>query len=148
MMDLGLKGKVALVTAASRGLGKAAAAALAQEGASVAICARSDQLDITAKEIESKTGAEVLAVHADLSKEQQIETMVERTLTHFNQIDILILNAGGPPPGNFLDLQPKDWEEYPRCWHEVPAASLPPNPIPLNNPSIISCSRTRFVWRS
>lgn len=110
MMDLGLKGKVALVTAASRGLGKAAATALAQEGARVAICARSDQLEITAKEIENKTGAEVLAVRADLSKEQQIETLVERTLTRFNQIDILILNAGGPPPGNFLDLQPKDWE--------------------------------------
>lgn len=109
-MDLGLKGKVALVTAASRGLGKAAATALAQEGARVAICARSDQLEITAKEIENKTGAEVLAVRADLSKEQQIETLVERTLTRFNQIDILILNAGGPPPGNFLDLQPKDWE--------------------------------------
>jgi 3-oxoacyl-[acyl-carrier protein] reductase len=110
MMDLGLKGKVALVTAASRGLGKAAAAALAQEGASVAICARSDQLEITAKEIESETGAEVLAVRADLSKEEQIDALVEQTLARFSRIDVLIINAGGPPPGNFLDLQPKDWE--------------------------------------
>jgi 3-oxoacyl-[acyl-carrier protein] reductase len=110
MMDLGLKGKVALVTAASRGLGQAAATALAQEGASVAICARSEQLEIAAKEIESETGVEVLAVRADLCKKAQIDTLVEQTLARFKQIDILILNAGGPPPGNFLDLQPMDWE--------------------------------------
>ena len=94
-MDLGLKGKVALVTAASRGLGQAAATALAQEGASVAICARSEQLEIAAKEIESETGVEVLAVRADLCKKAQIDTLVEQTPARFKQIDILILNAGG-----------------------------------------------------
>ncbi len=109
-MDLGLQGKVALVSAASQGLGKAAATTLAQEGAKLAICARSDQLELTAQEIESETGAEVLAVRADLTSSKQIESLVERTLSRFNQIDILILNAGGPPPGNFLDLQPTDWE--------------------------------------
>jgi 3-oxoacyl-[acyl-carrier protein] reductase len=109
-MDLGLRGQVALVTAASRGLGKAAAIALAQEGAKIAICARSDQLDIAAREIRKETGAEVLPVQTDLTKPDQIDSLVEATLARFNQIDILVINAGGPPTGNFLDLQPADWE--------------------------------------
>lgn len=109
-MDLELRGQVALVTAASRGLGKAAATALAQEGAKIAICARSDQLDLTAREIRKETGVEVLPVQTDLTEPDQIDSLVEATLAHFNQIDILVINAGGPPPGNFLDLHPTDWE--------------------------------------
>lgn len=109
-MDLGLHDHVALVTAASRGLGKAAAIALAQEGAKIAICARSDQLETTAQEIERETGAEILTVRTDLTEPTQIDALVDKTLTRFGQIDILVVNAGGPPPGNFLDLQPTDWE--------------------------------------
>lgn len=109
-MDLGLGDHVALVTAASRGLGKAAAFALAREGARVAICARSDQLETTAKQIQDDTSAEILAVRADLTKLEDIDSLVERTLAHFDQIDILIINAGGPPPGDFLDLKPADWQ--------------------------------------
>jgi 3-oxoacyl-[acyl-carrier protein] reductase len=109
-MDLGLADKVVLVTAASRGLGKAAAMEFARQGARVAICGRSEQLEVTADEIRSQTGTQVLAVRADLTKPADIESLVEATLNRFRQIDILIINAGGPPPGNFLDLKPEDWQ--------------------------------------
>jgi 3-oxoacyl-[acyl-carrier protein] reductase len=109
-MDLGLKDEVALVAAASRGLGKAAALALAREGARIAICARSDELLSTAEEIREHTGVDVLAVRTDLTNPQDITAFVEETLERYNQIDILILNAGGPPPGNFLNLTPADWK--------------------------------------
>ena len=109
-MDLGLADKVVLVTAASKGLGKAAAMEFARQGARVAICARSEQLEVTGDEIRSQTGTQVLAVRADLTKPADIESLVEATLNRFGQIDILIINAGGPPPGNFLDLKPEDWQ--------------------------------------
>jgi 3-oxoacyl-[acyl-carrier protein] reductase len=108
-MDLGLTGQVALVTAASKGLGKAAAMTFAQEGAKVAICARSEELERAAEEIRLNTGGEVLSVRADVTKPDEIQNLIQQTLDEFQQIDILIVNAGGPPPGNFLDLNPEDW---------------------------------------
>ncbi len=110
-MDLGLKDQVALVTAASRGLGKAAALTLALEGAQVAISARSDELESTADEIRSQTGIDVLAIRGDLTEPGDIDAMVERTLDRFGRIDILIVNAGGPPSGDFLSLTSEDWEK-------------------------------------
>ena len=109
-MELGIGDQVALVAAASKGLGKAAAMALAEEGAKVAICARSEALDETASEIEQQTGAEVLAVRADLTDRGAVENVVQRTLEKYGQIDILIVNCGGPPPGDFTDLTIEDWE--------------------------------------
>ena len=110
-MDLGLDGKVALVTAASRGLGKAVALRLAQEGAHVAICARGkEQLEDTAAEIITQTGQQAVPIQADVSDPKAATTLVERTVERFGQIDILVTNAGGPTPGQFLDLTPKDWE--------------------------------------
>ncbi len=109
-MDLGLKEKVALVTAASRGLGKAAALAFAREGAHVSICSRSDQIDATATEIQRQTNTEVLPIHADVTVPADIENLVESTIERFGKIDIMIINAGGPPPGNFMKLKPEDWE--------------------------------------
>lgn len=109
-MDLGLEGKTALVTAASRGLGRAAAQALAAEGAQVMISARSGQVFETAREIESQTGAHVLAARSDLTIPQDINSLVQQALQAFRRIDILIINAGGPPPGAFLDLTIEDWK--------------------------------------
>jgi 3-oxoacyl-[acyl-carrier protein] reductase len=109
-MDLQLAGKVALVAASSKGLGKATAREFAREGARVVMCARSEALESTAAEIREETGAEVLAVRADVTVPEEIDRLVQTTLEHFGQIDILVLNAGGPPPGNFLDLKPADWE--------------------------------------
>ena len=109
-MDLQVKDQVALVAAASRGLGKAAAMALAREGARIAICARSEAIEATAEEIRSETGAQVLAVRADLTKREQVDAFVKQALDHFGQLDIMIVNSGGPPPGDFMDLSLDDWE--------------------------------------
>ena len=109
-MDLQLSGKVALVAAASRGLGRASAAALAAEGARVVMCARSEAIETAAAEIHRQTGAEVVAVRADVTKGADIERFVGTAHDRFGGIDILLLNAGGPPPGRFLDLTPEDWE--------------------------------------
>ncbi|NUM44183.1 MAG: SDR family oxidoreductase [Anaerolineales bacterium] len=109
-MDLQLKNQVALVTAASKGLGKASALALAREGAKVVLSARSDLLDTAAAEIRAETGAEVVAVRGDVTRQEDVARMVQTALDHFGQVDILIANCGGPKPGNFLDLTPADWE--------------------------------------
>ena len=109
-MDLGLKGKTALVTAASKGLGKAAALALAREGASVAISARSELVEAAAEEIRRETRARVVPLRGDLTQATSVQDVVDRTLKELGSIDILIVNAGGPPPGGFLALKPEDWE--------------------------------------
>jgi len=110
-MDLGLMGKRALVAAASRGLGKAIALRLAEEGAKVAICARdAARLREAAEEIRRGTGAEVLAVPADLTDYAQIKGLIHRINEEFGRIDILVANAGGPPPGPFLEMGDKQWE--------------------------------------
>jgi len=110
-MDLQLTDKVALVTAASKGLGKAAARQLALEGARVALCSRSELLQETAHQIEQESGVDVLAVQADMRSQQAIDRLVRLTMERFGQIDILVINAGGPPPGKFLDLSPDDWSK-------------------------------------
>jgi 3-oxoacyl-[acyl-carrier protein] reductase len=109
-MDLGLTGKAVLVTAASKGLGKAAAMEMARNGARVAICARSSAVDQTAKDIRTSTGATVHALQADLTRKDDVDRVVSSALERLGQLDILIINAGGPPPGSFLELGPQDWE--------------------------------------
>ena len=110
-MDLGLKGKVALVLAASKGLGRASAAALAAEGASVAIGARNRQtLEKTTKDIELETGSRVLAVPTDVTREKELEIIVAATVQEFGYIDILVNNAGGPPSGTFDTLGDEQWQ--------------------------------------
>lgn len=108
-MDLQLEGQVALVAAASQGLGKATAMALAREGARLAICARGEALEGTAEEIRAETGAEVLAVRADLTVQEEVQAFVRQAHERYGQIDILFANCGGTPPGEFLDLTLDDW---------------------------------------
>ena len=109
-MDYGIEGRVALVAASSKGLGKACAMGLAREGAKVALCARSDgDLQKAAQEIQSATGAEVFAQPADMSKPGDIESVIGAARDHFGRIDILVTNAGGPPPGQFMDFTDDDW---------------------------------------
>jgi 3-oxoacyl-[acyl-carrier protein] reductase len=104
-MDLGLKNRIAIVAASSRGLGKACALELAREGASVTICARDEaQLEVAASEIQRATGAAVVAHQVDLTKPQQIRDLVKSTLKRFGGIDILVTNNGGPTPGAFDGL--------------------------------------------
>jgi 3-oxoacyl-[acyl-carrier protein] reductase len=109
-VDLGLKDKVALVGASSKGLGKASALALAREGARVTICARTEtDLQAAAEEIRHDTRAEVLAVQADLTSVEDIQKVVASTVERFGAVDILVNNSGGPTPGKFADLSDDDW---------------------------------------
>jgi 3-oxoacyl-[acyl-carrier protein] reductase len=111
-MDLGLRGKVALVTAASRGLGRAVAEELAAEGASLVMCARGEKaLTEAADAIRASAGVEVEAVTADVSRPDNVEKVVEAALTRFSRVDILVTNAGGPPSGKFESLGPDKWND-------------------------------------
>jgi 3-oxoacyl-[acyl-carrier protein] reductase len=109
-MDLDLKDKVVLVTAASKGLGKAAARQFALEGAKILMCSRSGLINQAANEIREESGAEVIAMQADVTQQSDIDAYVQLAMEKFRQIDILIINAGGPPPGGFLALKLEDWE--------------------------------------
>ena len=109
-MDLELSGKVALVCAASKGLGRASALALAREGARVTICARTRaDLDAAAAQIRAETGAEVLAVPADLTSPDGVRAVVAATVARFGGVDVLVNNSGGPGLGSFADLTDEDW---------------------------------------
>lgn len=111
-MDFGLNGKVAIVTAASSGLGKATAMELAGEGARVVINARNDeQLQDVAEEIRSATRAEVLGIPGDVTDEDHVNRLVSETSTIFGSVDILVANAGGPPAGFFDDFNAKHYRD-------------------------------------
>jgi 3-oxoacyl-[acyl-carrier protein] reductase len=110
-MDLGLKGKTALVTAASRGLGRAIAEKLAEEGANVALCSRDGKrVQQTVSEIAEKTGADVAGWEADVSKLEDIERLVRETVNRWEKIDILVCNAGGPPGGTLESFDDAAWQ--------------------------------------
>jgi 3-oxoacyl-[acyl-carrier protein] reductase len=111
-MDLGLKNKVALVAAASQGLGKASAFALAQEGARLVICSRKEEsVKATAEEIRAKTGATVVSVAADVSKKEDIRKFVQTAIREFGTVHVLVNNAGGPPTGHILSMPEAEWEK-------------------------------------
>jgi 3-oxoacyl-[acyl-carrier protein] reductase len=110
-MDLKLHHQNILVTASSRGLGKAVALSFAQEGANVIICSKNaKELNIVAKEIE-KMGRKVLAIPTDLTDYAQVKDLVSRSIESFRTIDVLITNCGGPPSGNFLDFNADEWRK-------------------------------------
>jgi 3-oxoacyl-[acyl-carrier protein] reductase len=111
-MDLGLRGKVALVAAASKGLGRAVAEELAAEGASIVICARNeDSIESTAASIRESTGSDVLAIAGDVSKPTDVEHITRAAVDRFGRVDILVTNAGGPPSGRFESLTPAMWQQ-------------------------------------
>ena len=111
-MNLGLGGRVALVCGASSGLGKAVATGLGKEGAKVAICSRmQEKLRHAADEIRQSTGAEVLAIKADVSVSSDVKKLVRQVCSHFGKLEILVANAGGPPFGHFLDLPEEAWQK-------------------------------------
>ncbi len=111
-MDLGLREKTALVGASSKGLGLASALSLAREGARVTICARGEEaLQAAAARIRAETGAEVLAVAADLRDGAEIERVVAATVERFGGLDILVNNSGGPARGVFSELDDDAWRE-------------------------------------
>ncbi len=109
-MDLGLKGRGALVCGSSQGLGRAIADALAAEGAGVVVNGRSaEKLDAVRDEIAGATGAKVVAVAADLTDPRDIERLVAEARAALGKIDILVTNTGGPPSGPFEDHSHETW---------------------------------------
>lgn len=103
-MDLGIEGRVALVTASSAGLGLASARALAAEGAAVVICSRSEDRVRRAEDDLRSTGAEVLAMQADVTEPDGPQMLVHAAVERFGRLDIVVPNAGGPPAGRALDV--------------------------------------------
>ena len=103
-MDLGISGRVAIVTAASRGLGRACALALAAEGASLVVNARGEEALADTAEALRDSGAEVLAMPGDMSDPGVPGRLVDAAVERFGRVDIVVANAGGPPPGRALDV--------------------------------------------
>jgi len=109
-MDLELKGKVAIVGGGSKGLGRACADVLAEEGAAVAVCSRSQEdLERAAQSIREVTGAEVLALAGDLDKADTVRQLVAATVERFGRVDILVNNSGGPPLARALSATEEQW---------------------------------------
>ena len=110
-MDLGLKGKVALVTASSKGLGFASALELAKEGAGVIISARNEEeLRRASAKIREETGSEAFWHKVDLTDLNSIKSLFKWIEENVGTLDILVYSTGGPPPGNFLELSMDDFE--------------------------------------
>ena len=109
-MDLGLKGKVAFVAAASQGLGRAVAEELAAEGTSLVLNSRTEsKITAVCDEIRDRSGTDVIPASGDLSDTAALEGAIDRGLSHFGKIDILITNIGGPPAGTFESLSREAW---------------------------------------
>lgn len=127
-MNLSLEGKIAIVTGGSKGIGKATALSLAQEGVDVAICARGmADLEDAATEIRAATGRNVLPLQADMADPEAIKKMVAATVAEFGGVDILVNNAVNSKAAPFMELADEDWMNhinvkimgYMRCAREV-----------------------------
>jgi 3-oxoacyl-[acyl-carrier protein] reductase len=109
-MDLELNGKVAIVGGASKGLGRACADVLAQEGTKIAICSRSKpDLELAAKEIRDTTGGDVLAFAGDLDRPETIRDLIAATVGRFGRLDIMVNNSGGPPLARAQTATEEQW---------------------------------------
>lgn len=110
-MDLGLQGKVALVAASSKGLGYGVAKALAENGAKVSLCSRTEaDVQAAAQTLATDYGADVLATACDVTQSEDIQSWVNKTVDAWGQIDCLLVNAGGPPAKIFKDVTDDEWQ--------------------------------------
>jgi 3-oxoacyl-[acyl-carrier protein] reductase len=110
-MDYGLSGKIAWVTAASKGLGYASALGLAREGCDLAICSRDEAaIQRAAEAIRQETGRSVLALKADVSKKEELGRFVAAAMDRYGGVDILVANTGGPPAGLFMEFDDDAWQ--------------------------------------
>ncbi|MCA1645425.1 MAG: SDR family NAD(P)-dependent oxidoreductase, partial [Chloroflexi bacterium] len=110
-MDLGLQGKVAVVTGGSEGIGRATAQSLGREGARVVICARrADVLEQAAQDLAEATGAEIVPVQTDMRNAEDVERLIQSTAERFGRLDILVNNAGTSSTGQFEALSDQVWQ--------------------------------------
>jgi len=106
-----LRGKVSIVTAASRGIGAGVASVLAREGSNLVIASRDlTKLKRLAEVLEEQHGVSVVPIQADLTKREDVKRIVETAISHFGKVDVLVYNTGPPKPGTFLELSEEDWE--------------------------------------
>jgi 3-oxoacyl-[acyl-carrier protein] reductase len=111
-MDLNIEGKVAVITASSKGLGRAVVEAMAREGVNLAICSRNkEQIEETADYISAVYEVEVLADVCDVTDKNEIESFKRKVIDHFKTCHILFANAGGPPPGRIEDFTGEDFKK-------------------------------------
>jgi len=110
-VDLGLKGRVAVVAAASKGLGYAVTAELAKEGTKLAICSRdTQQIEAAAARLRSEYSADVYAEAVDVRQEGQVKRFFANVSERFARVDVCVTNSGGPPSKLFGDATPDDWQ--------------------------------------
>jgi|TARA_B100001167_G_scaffold170086_1_gene120550 3-oxoacyl-[acyl-carrier protein] reductase len=110
-MDLEIKGKVAIIGGASKGLGRACADVLAEEGARITICSRTkEDLEQAAAEIRDTYDAEVMVFAGDLDKNEVIQDLINQTVSHYGQLDIMVNNSGGPPLARSVNATEEQWE--------------------------------------
>ena len=110
-MDLGLSGKVAVVTGGSEGIGRGTARSLGREGAAVVICARrADVLERTAQDVAEDTGAQIVPVQADVTQGADVERVIQTAVDRFGRLDILVNNAGTSSTGAFEELTDQTWQ--------------------------------------
>jgi len=111
-MELGLKGKRAIVMAASRGLGYASALGLAREGCKLIVCSRDQaRIEAAAAAIKKETGAEVKALVADVSSASEAKRLVDAAVSAYGGLEIVVHNAGGPPAGETLQMTEEQWQK-------------------------------------
>lgn len=111
-MEFGLKGKRAIVMAASRGLGYASALGLAREGCRLIICSRDQaRIDAAAASIRKETGADVTALVADVSSAAEAKRLVDAAVSAYGGLEIVVHNAGGPPAGETLSMSEEQWQK-------------------------------------
>lgn len=108
-MDLGIRNRVAMVAAASKGLGRAVAEALAAEGCRLSICSRSRESLEPARAALDAAGAKVIAVPCDVADREDLQRWFDATVGHFGQVDIVVTNTGGPPAAPFMSLSEEQW---------------------------------------
>src|SRR5258708_17212545 len=138
-MDLGLTGRVAIVAAASKGLGRAVAEELAREGAHVAICARTPStLAETAAHIQKTTGREVFHQALDVTDSAEVAAFVGAVETRFGRIDVCVTNSGGPPSKSFRETKPEEWRA---AAHPLPVGT------PFFSPATIPRTQKKKRWR-
>ena len=110
-MDLEIKGKVAIIGGASKGLGRACADVLAEEGARITICSRTkEDLEQAAAEIKDTYDTEVMVFAGDLDKNEVIQDLINQTVSHYGQLDIMVNNSGGPPLARSVNATEEQWE--------------------------------------
>jgi len=111
-MELGLKGKRAIVMAASRGLGYASALGLAREGCKLIVCSRDQaRIEAAAATINQETGADVKALVADVSSASEAKRLVDAAVSAYGGLEIVVHNAGGPPAGETLQMTEEQWQK-------------------------------------